>query len=402
MEEHYTAVYLDFENLAISAEQTYPSTDKPLHLSPLVDFAADKGSICIKKAYSDWSKPLLARYQNELNEHGFEMIHLPGTSLQGKNGADLRMTIDILEDMQLFPIINTFVIGSGDTDFIPLVRRILARGKKVIIIGFENSVGNLVKNNCTQFRSLNELLDESGDQDGGDDFDDHEQLQTELDQERLNGKDLLIRFIKTRSSDEPILFAQLKIFLLRLQPSFSEKRLGFSSFKKFLESMQDDVVEKIESDPLTGHPKVYFKDISAVPTIKMDKKEEISKYIYQTLKYNKDRKVRHDLAKNLLKLFKEKPTVSMHDMIEYLSENIKIIPKISIRKYIFALGQGRVFSYVDRVYGGSLFSRPQKLNEAISNTEVIDNIYQKRILELTMNRFSEIDEKDILALLNQK
>jgi len=38
-----------------------------------------------------------------LGRYGFEMIHLPGTSVQGKNGADLRMTIDILEDMQLFP-----------------------------------------------------------------------------------------------------------------------------------------------------------------------------------------------------------------------------------------------------------------------------------------------------------
>src|SRR5271169_6188251 len=75
LEEQFVAIYLDFENLAISAEQTYPSKEKPLTLSPLVDFAANNRNICIKKAYSDWSRPLLAQYQNELNEYGFEMIH---------------------------------------------------------------------------------------------------------------------------------------------------------------------------------------------------------------------------------------------------------------------------------------------------------------------------------------
>lgn len=398
MEEQFVAIYLDFENLAISAEQTYPSKEKPLTLSPLVDFAANNRNICIKKAYSDWSRPLLAQYQNELNEYGFEMIHLPGTSLQGKNGADLRMTIDILEDMQTFPIITTFLLGSGDTDFIPLVRRILARGKKVIIVGFDNSVGNLVKNNCTEFKSMNELIGEVEESDESD----KEVEKIDLDLERLNAKDLLIRYIKNRPSDEPILLAQLKYNLLRLQPSFSEKKLGFSSFKKFLESMEEDIVEKIENDAITSHPKVFFKDISTVPVFKLDKKEEVSKYISQYLKFNKDHHVRHEFAKNLLKLFKEQSIVSMHDMIEYLSNHTKNVSKLLIRKYVFALGSGRVFSYADKVYSGSLFSRPQKLNDSINTPEIIDKIYQKRILELILNRFSDVDETQIKEMLNSK
>lgn len=399
MDEQFAAIYLDFENLAISADQTYPSKEKPLTLSPIVDFAANNRNICIKKAYSDWSKPLLSRYQNELNEHGFEMIHLPGTSMQGKNGADLRMTIDILEDLQSFPIINTVVIGSGDTDFIPLVRRILARGKKVIIVGFDNSVGKLVKNNCTEFKSLNELFGEPEDLDDADYSEKKEEQKTELDLARLNGRDLLIRFINNRSNDEPVLFAQLKYNLLRLQPSFSEKRLGFSSLKKFLESMQEDIVEKIENDPITGHPKVYFRDISAIPPLKMDKEEEIAKFINQNLKYIKERRTRHDLAKNLLKLFKEQPVASMHEMSEYISKNVKTVPKIAIRKYVFTIGQGRIFSYADKVNGGSLSSRPQKLNDNISNSDVIDNIYKKRIVEIIQNRFSDVDEQKIIAIL---
>jgi len=399
MEEQFAAIYLDFENLARSAEQTYPSKEKPLTMSPIVDFAANNRNICIKKAYSDWSKPLLARYQNELNEHGFEMIHLPGTSQQGKNGADLRMTIDVLEDLQSLPMINTFFIGSGDTDFIPLIRRILARGKKVIVVGFDNSVGRLVKNNCTEFKSLNELFGEFDNQEDSEDLENQDEQKTELDIERLNARELLIRFIKNRSSDEPILLAALKYNLLRLQPTFSEKRLGFSSFKKFLEFLEDDIVEKFEKDPVTGHPKVVFKDIAMIPASQLDMEEEIKKFINQNLKYIKERRTRHDIAKNLLKLFKEQHVVSMHDMIEYISKNVKTVPKIAIRKYIFTIAQGRVFSYADDVYGGSLSLRSQKLNDTITNTDVIDTIYRKRVAEIILNRFSDIEEDRVNEFL---
>lgn len=399
MEEQFAAVYLDFENLARSAEQTYPSKEKPLSMSSIVDFAANNRNICIKKAYSDWSKPLLARYQNELNEHGFEMIHLPGTSQQGKNGADLRMTIDVLEDLQSFPMINTFFIGSGDTDFIPLIRRILARGKKVIIIGFDNSVGRLVKNNCTQFKSLNELYGEFDQQDELDDSEKQDEQKTEIDIERLNARELLIRFIKNRSSDEPLLLAALKYNLLRLQPTFSEKRLGYSSFKKFLESFQDDIVQGFENDPVSGHPKVVFKDITVIPASQLDKEEEIRKFLNQNLKFIKERRTRHDIAKNLLKLFKEQKVVSMHDMTEYIAKNVNVVPKIAIRKYIFTIAQGRVFSYADDAHGGSLNLRSQKLNDTITNTDVIDSIYKKRIVEIILNRFSDIEEGQVNAFL---
>lgn len=49
MDDNNVAIYLDFENLAISAEQTYPSHEKPLFLRPILDYATSLGNICIKK-----------------------------------------------------------------------------------------------------------------------------------------------------------------------------------------------------------------------------------------------------------------------------------------------------------------------------------------------------------------
>ncbi|MEL6626579.1 MAG: NYN domain-containing protein, partial [Bacteroidota bacterium] len=94
------AIYLDFENLAISAETVYPSRDKPLDIGPLVDYATTKGVICSRKAYADWSKDIFAQYQNRLMDQGFELIHLPETNLQGKNGSDVRLAVDVMEYME--------------------------------------------------------------------------------------------------------------------------------------------------------------------------------------------------------------------------------------------------------------------------------------------------------------
>ena len=111
MEEQKVAIYLDFENLAISAETIYPSQDRPLALQPLVDYATTKGAILIKKAYADWSKEIFAQYQTMLMEQGFELIHLPETNLQGKNGSDVRLAVDVMEFVELFPGIDTLLIG---------------------------------------------------------------------------------------------------------------------------------------------------------------------------------------------------------------------------------------------------------------------------------------------------
>ncbi|MCQ1538781.1 NYN domain-containing protein [Methanocalculus taiwanensis] len=141
----FCAIYLDYENLALSAGQSYPALDSPLSLGPIIDYAASLGDICIRKAYADWSVGECAADVKKLVKYGFEMRHLPQTSARGKNGADMDMALDVLEDMILLPHIGLFIIGSGDTDFIPLIRRLRARGKMVYVMGFDNSVGNVIK-----------------------------------------------------------------------------------------------------------------------------------------------------------------------------------------------------------------------------------------------------------------
>lgn len=398
MDDNNVAIYLDFENLAISAEQTYPSHEKPLFLRPILDYATSLGNICIKKSYADWSREIVHQYERKLVKHGFEMRHLPQTSFQGKNGVDLQLAIDLLEDMQLFPIIDIFILGSGDTDFIPLIRRVLSRGKRVYVIGFDNSVGTVIKENCTEYKSLEELL--GIEEDVAEDAELAANRPLDEDINKLSGRELLIRFIKNRASEEPILLSQLKPQLIRLQPSFSEKQLGFHSFKYFIESLIGDVVETVEADSETGHPQVHLKDITEIESVSIDRSLQISDFLYKNLRYPKDPAVRDDLSEQLYALLSPKLPVSMHDMVDYIFDKTNgNIPKITIRKFVFALGQGRAFHYADQDYSGPLLSRPQILNDSIQIPGEIGKIYLDRITEV-MQRNMDIEDELLQSLLN--
>ncbi|MFO7966264.1 MAG: OST-HTH/LOTUS domain-containing protein, partial [Archaeoglobaceae archaeon] len=109
-----------------------------------------------------------------------------------------------------------------------------------------------MKINSAEFRSLEELIGEP----------EKASLSSDLaqDVESTYGRDLMIRYIRNRTEDGPVLMSQLKIDLLRLDPSFSEKKLGFSSFKSFVESLSGDVVSKIALAEKTGLPVVYLRN----------------------------------------------------------------------------------------------------------------------------------------------
>lgn len=428
MVENNVALYLDFENLAVSADETYPSKEKPLLIEPIVDFAANKGNICVKKSYADWTRNIYRQYQKYLLEHGFEMIYLPATSFQGKNGSDVRMAIDIMENMELFKTIDTFIIGSGDTDFIPLTQKMLSRGKKVIILGFDNSVGRLVKNNCTEFKSLDELLSyPEVEQETERDIEQETETiieqnnkistlvksskpnpgtnssfqlgqATKVDTDTKSGRDLLARYIKTKSNEEPISMSQLKMDLLRLQPSFSEKKHGHSSFKKFVLSLVGDVVDKVVPDE-NGDPVVHLKEYSEIEVTPLNLDEEVEKYLRVAFKFQKNPGTRSKICKRIFKYFKNCEAASLSELTEHLF-NFNDFSKTTIRKFIHTLASAKVFEFTENESQGPLLSRRQRLNESINSYEMIEKMYMKYIEEKIADQFPDLEDDHIIPLMS--
>lgn len=67
-----------------------------------------------------------------------------------KSLADPMMVCDIMQTLYERPFIKTFIIVSGDKDFIPVIRKISEHGKRAIIIGVERSTAQALTTECAR------------------------------------------------------------------------------------------------------------------------------------------------------------------------------------------------------------------------------------------------------------
>src|SRR6202158_2833445 len=149
------AVFCDFENLALGVrEAKYDRFDMKKVLERLLV----KGSIVVKKAYCDWER--YKEFKAPMHEAAFEMIEIPHVRQSGKNSADIRMVVDVLDLCYTKSHVDTFVILSGDSDFPPLVSKLRENNKEVIGVGVKNSTSDLLIANCDEFIFYDDLVRE--------------------------------------------------------------------------------------------------------------------------------------------------------------------------------------------------------------------------------------------------
>ncbi len=85
---------------------------------------------------------------------GIEPVYAPqyraGDEYSPKSLADPMMVCDIMQTLYERPFIETFIIVSGDKDFIPVIRKISEHGKRAIIIGVERSTAQALTTECAR------------------------------------------------------------------------------------------------------------------------------------------------------------------------------------------------------------------------------------------------------------
>jgi len=85
---------------------------------------------------------------------GIEPVYTPqyraGAEDKPKSLADPMMVCDIMQTLYERPFIKTFVIASGDKDFIPVIRKISEHGKRAILIGVEGSTAPALTGECAR------------------------------------------------------------------------------------------------------------------------------------------------------------------------------------------------------------------------------------------------------------
>lgn len=238
-EDQKLALFIDIDNVIIGLRESgHPKFDVKLLLSRLLD----KGKIIIKKAYADWSR--YAEYKRAFHESAFELIDIPQHKMTGKNSADIRMVVDAMDLASNKEHITTFVIGSGDSDFSPLVSKLKENNKTVLGFGVKGSTSELLIENCDEFIYYEDLV--------------REQVKVPavagLPEKSREVFSLLIESMQAlqRENKEILWGSMVKQTMQRKNPSFSESYYGFRAFSELLESAQKHKVITLRRDAKSG------------------------------------------------------------------------------------------------------------------------------------------------------
>lgn len=167
-EQPSVALYWDFENLhaalcEVRLEGSYSKQDNrfkvqdPLvNIQAVVDLAASLGPVAINRAYCNWQ--YFGRYRDALLHHAIELIQLFPPGGAAKNGADIRLCLDAMEDVGRFGHIGTVVIVSGDSDYMPVAQKIKATGRTVVGLGARKTTNGHWASSCHSFHYYEDLV----------------------------------------------------------------------------------------------------------------------------------------------------------------------------------------------------------------------------------------------------
>jgi len=112
---------------------------------------AKYGVVTIRKAYGNWKKSSIKKWEDLLHEYAIQPIQQYDLS-KGKNASDIALVIDAM-DVMYTKNIDVMCFVSSDCDFTPMVTRALAEGKVVLGFGERKTPAPFV-NACSKFLFL--------------------------------------------------------------------------------------------------------------------------------------------------------------------------------------------------------------------------------------------------------
>ncbi len=272
------AVYLDFDNIVISRYDQVNGRnsfqkDKASGLEPekleratvdvgaIIDFASSFGTLVLTRAYADWSADVNVGYRGQLVGRAVDLVQLFPAAAYGKNGADIRLAVDAVEDMFRLPDLTHVVVVAGDSDYIALAQRCKRLGRYVVGIGVAGASSRALASACDEFVIYDALPgvpvfepdaappEKAPAKRGGRHGKSTEQEEPEAPDPQAAATALLQRALQIgleKDDADWLHNSAVKAQMKRMDPSFSEKSLGFKSFSDFLRS-RSDVVELDES-----------------------------------------------------------------------------------------------------------------------------------------------------------
>jgi hypothetical protein len=222
-----------------------------------------------------------ADYRGQLISRAVDLVQLFPAAAYGKNGADIRLAVDAVEDMFRLPDLTHVVIVAGDSDYIALAQRCRRLGRYVVGVGVAGSTSRALAAACDELVTYDALpgitpagasqqatartagaqaeRQESGStppargsrrtrrpaaaagDEADPDSEDPQELATRLLERAL-------RLGQEKEDADWLHSSAVKSQMRRMDPSFSERALGYRSFSEFVKS-REGVAELDETNP---------------------------------------------------------------------------------------------------------------------------------------------------------
>jgi uncharacterized LabA/DUF88 family protein len=239
------AIFIDWENIYISTVTEYKS--KP-NVSAILEKAREYGRIVSAAAYADWTDgdfrqapPTL--YSNGISPRYISARYFPGGKSQKRrtNSIDVMLAVECSDFLHDHPQVDTYVLVTGDGDFIPLLSLLRSKGKNVVVIGVSEATSYHLIESADHFISYASLLEEDRAARARD---------KEPKKEAADPYRELVRAVQTlKRGGKTRVLGQVKQQMIVQLGSFDERNAGFKKFKDFVvEAERRGLVNTVDQD----------------------------------------------------------------------------------------------------------------------------------------------------------
>lgn len=211
------AVFVDLEN--VGAKESL--------LLSIIEKVKIRGDILLGKVYGYTDR--YTDLKPVLLSNTFAVVPSLRWGKVQKNNLDIQLVIDAMEVAYTNPLIDSFCIVSGDSDYTPLVGRLKSMGKHVLGISRSEAASSIFVNACNEFVFLESVAKRQPKKS-------KKKEDAPLDGD-INELVSQVETIVGDQDEEQMYASELKDTLNRLRPDFSEKSYGCATFGKLVQQI---------------------------------------------------------------------------------------------------------------------------------------------------------------------
>jgi uncharacterized LabA/DUF88 family protein len=292
------------------------------NVSAIRDAAERYGRVVVARAYADWQQRWHSKEPSRLYRAGVEPVYVPTkASIRAqaqdeedyfiKGSVDVKMTADCIECAHDYPTVKTFVLVSGDADFVHVVNILRPYGKRVVAVGVSwSSATRLIQ-------TVDEFLQYDRDVVPFSEPKSEPIQRTEVQQDKLDEAfQTVVDIVQGSRFPGRALASYVKLELIKRRGEFDESQYGFNQFRMFLNEAENRGYIRLITDELVDW--VYLPESvvegEAEPSKLLRFANKLEKtYDYVAFKFMVDRTMGADLFD---KMSRSQVSALLNDAIE--------------------------------------------------------------------------------------